>query len=123
MNKNDMILVISIITISLVLWFLLSNINQDKATKAYVYYNSKLIETIDLTKNEVLNYKVNGYNGEVLIETKLNQIRVKKEISPHHLCSKQGWVSTTLEPIICLPNKIVIKLASDKKTEFDAIVR
>ena len=123
MNKSDSILIFSIILVSLILWLLLSNISQGEVTKAYVYYNSKLIKTIDLTKNELLEYKVDGYNGEVLIETKLNQIRVKKEMSPHHLCSKQGWVSTTLETIVCLPNKIVIKLASDKRTELDAIVR
>ena len=123
MNKSDIILIISIILVSLILWFVLSNISQGDVTKAYVYYDSKLIKTIDLTKNEVLEYKVNGYNGEVLIETKLNQIRVKKETSPHHLCSKQGWVSTTLETIVCLPNKLIIKLASDKKSELDAIVR
>lgn len=123
MNKSDSILIFSIILVSLILWLLLSNISQGEVTKAYVYYNSKLIKTIDLTKNELLEYKVDGYNGEVLIETKLNQIRVKKEMSPHHLCSKQGWVSTTLETIVCLPNKIVIKLASDKRSELDAIVR
>ena len=44
-------------------------------------------------------------------------IRVKKETSPLHICSKQGYSKSV--PIICLPNKIIIKLVNDN--EYDAI--
>ena len=42
-----------------------------------------------------------------------------KEDSPLHLCSKQGYISKSYESIICLPNKIVIKL--ENNSDIDVI--
>jgi hypothetical protein len=92
------------------------------ASKAYVYYDNKLIKTIDLSIDGTREYNIEGYNGNITIETKKNKIRVKDEISPHHLCSKQGWVSSPLESIICLPNKVIIKIEATQK-EVDAVIR
>ena len=70
----------------------------------------KDMDEIDLTKDD--EYSVTGYNGDVLIEVKNGMIRVKKENSPLNICSKQGFVKDM--PIICLPNKIVIKLGNNE---------
>ena len=66
--------------------------------------------------------KVKGYNGNVIIKTKKGSIKVSDEKSPLHLCSKQGWISNTYEIIVCLPNKIVIKLQTDNE-KIDTIVK
>lgn len=122
MNKQDFIL-IGIVLIFGGLLFVTSHLmNNASATKANVYYDNKIVLTLDLSLDETKKYKVKGYNGEVIIETKKNQVRVKKETSPLHLCSKQGWVSSSLESIVCLPNKIIIKIESTEK-EVDAVIR
>ena len=46
--------------------------------------------------------------------------KVVEEKSPLHLCSKQGYISKSYETIVCLPNKIVIKLESND--DLDVIV-
>ncbi len=122
MNKHDFILIILIVLISG--GFLLTKelINNNELSKAYVYYDNKLIETLDLSSDELKKYKVKGYNGDVVIETSKNKVRVVEENSPRHLCSKQGWVTSSFEPIVCLPNKIVIKIESTKK-DVDAVLR
>jgi hypothetical protein len=121
MNKSDFILISVVISIILLL-LIPTLLLRENATKAYVYYDNKLIKEIDLSLDETREYKVNGYNGEVIIETKKSKIRVKKEVSPLHLCSRQGYISSSLETIVCLPNKIVIKIGSTD-TQVDAIVR
>ncbi len=121
MNKSDIKLVVIILSITL-LFLLPTVLFRKNANKAYVYYDNKLIKEIDLSLDETREYKINGYNGEVIIESKKNKIRVKKESSPLHLCSKQGYISSSLETIVCLPNKIVIKIDSTD-TKVDAIVR
>ena len=93
MNKSDMKLVIILISVSLCFLFF-----------------CKIIKEIDLTKDD--EYSVTGSNGDVLIEVKNGMIRVKKENSPLNMCSKQGFVKDM--PIICLPNKIVIKLGNNE---------
>ena len=50
---------------------------------------------------------------------KNKKIKVLKEDSPLHLCSKQGYISKSYESIICLPNKIVIKL--ENNSDIDVI--
>ena len=51
----------------------------DSSNYAYVYYDNKEVLKIDLSKDD--NYKVDGDNGEVLIEVKNNKLRVSKENS------------------------------------------
>jgi hypothetical protein len=120
MNKSDWKLIIITFLIAIILYSLTLVMNNKNAKEAFVYYEDKLLLRIDLSINK--RYKVEGYNGEVIIETNNNKIRVKKENSPLHICSYKGFTSSAYKPIICLPNKIVIKI-SDKKSELDAVVR
>lgn len=122
MNRNDLILIIIVLVIG-GLWFGITKfVDNNSASKALVYYDNKLIKTIDLSIDELKEYTVKGYNGDVVIETQRNKIRVKEEESPHHICSRQGWVSSSLESIVCLPNKIMIKIEATDE-EVDAVLR
>ncbi len=119
MKKSDLYLVIITILISIILIIYL-NVNTTSSNVAYVYYNNKEILRLDL--NIKSEYTVEGYIDDVVIETDIGKVRVKKETSPKHLCSKQGWVSNAYTPIICLPNKIVIKI-DNKENQVDTVVR
>ena len=114
MNKNDLILCVIIFLVAGIFFFLVKN---DKGNMATVYYDNKEVLKIDLSINNT--YTVKGYNGDVVIEVSDNRIRVMDEVSPKHLCSKQGYISKNHESIICLPNKIVIKIDN---SEVDAVV-
>lgn len=116
MNKSDKILILVVIIIVIIL-VLIKLIFFKTGNYAYVYYENEIIKKIDLRINST--HTVNGYNGEVVIEVKDNKIRVKEENSPLHICSRQGYVSDST-PIICLPNKIIIKI-ENKSSDLDAI--
>ena len=117
-NKFDIILIVSIICISSI-FIIINKINSKQGKYANVYYDSKLVKKIDLSINKT--YNVKGYNGNVKIVVKDKKIKVDSEISPLHLCSKQGYISKSYETIICLPNKIVIEIDSNK--EIDTVVK
>ena len=120
MNKVDIKICIIIIIISLVILgiFKLNNKN-DK--KAIVYHGNDIILRIDLTDKSKREYTVSGDNGDVLIETVDGKVRVVEEISPRHLCSRQGYIKNSMESIICLPNKIVIEI--EDIDEVDTVVK
>lgn len=120
MNKQDTILIVVLLIISVLIYGLI-NFKKTTGTKAKVYYNNNVVLTVDLTIDKLQEFKVEGYNGTVHIVAKKGKIKVESENSLLHLCSKQGYISTSLETIVCLPNKIVIKIIDDK--EIDAIVR
>lgn len=119
MNKNDWILIIIILLIVCTLLIFFKFTNQD-SNQALVYNDNKLILTIDLTKDK--RYQVTGYNGKVNIEVNNKKIRVSSETSNYHLCSKQGYISKSWETIVCLPNKIVIRVTS-VNNNYDVILR
>ena len=110
MNKQDLKLIIIILVIA-VLTILIINTTKKEA--------DKLIKTIDLNKDG--EYTVDGFLGDVVIEVKDKKVRVKKENSPRNICSKEGYISDNTKPLICLPNKIIIKIAS-KDNDIDGVV-
>ena len=114
MNKTDFKLILFILIIFIIFATIL-NITKKKGNLAYVYYMDDVILKIDLNIDN--KYSVNGENGIVKIEVKDKKIRVIEEESPLHLCSKQGYISNSYESIICLPNKIVIKIIDEVKLD------
>ena len=114
MNKSDIkLIIILIIIISGI--FIILNITKKEGTLAEVYYEDKLILTIDLNIDK--EYTVEGLLGEVLIEVKDKKIRVKEETSPNNICSKEGYISDSSKVLICLPNKIIIKIQTKTLNE------
>lgn len=122
MNKSDLKLIIIILIIASTFLLVLNLKNSNSSKEAHVYYNNDLILKIDLDIDEVREYKVEGLNGDVILEAKKGKIRVKEEISPLNLCSKQGFIESSHEAIVCLPNKVVVKII-EKDNNIDVIVR
>ena len=105
MNKKDVLLIFVVLIISLL--FIFKPNNNDNNKYALVYYEDKVILKVKLDKHQ--KYSVKGYLGDIVIETDIDKVRVSEETSKYHLCSKQGYVSNNV-PIVCLPNKIIIKI-------------
>lgn len=121
MNKKDMLLIGIVLIISLLGMVLLNGIQSTNAV-ATIYYDSKLVQTIDLSIDKVRTFEIEGYNGTVVFETKKNAIRVKEEISPLHICSNMGYIDSSYETIVCLPNKIVVKI-EEMNQNIDTVVK
>ena len=111
MNKSDYIL-IAFLGIIIIALFGFLKLDKSDVNNALVYYDNDLIMKIDLN-TKLKEYKVKGYNGDVYIKAGDGKVKVVEEKSPLHLCSKQGYISKSYETIVCLPNKIVIKLESN----------
>ena len=123
MNKSDIKLIIIILLIAITVLFVIAIIDKNNSKEALVYYDNNLVLTIDLNESEEKIYIVDGFNGEVKIIAGNGKIKVDEEESPLHLCSKQGFIEESYESIVCLPNKIVIKISSKKKKDLNTILR
>ena len=107
MNKNDIKLIIVILVIVGIL-ILIINLNKKEGDTVEVYYSINNI------------YTVEGLLGDVVIEIKDKKVRVVKENSPKNICSKEGYISDSTKPLICLPNKVVIKIV--QSSDMDGVV-
>ncbi len=64
--------------------------------------------------------KINGVNGESLIEIKYGKARFLHSHCLNQLCVLHGWIKQPGESIVCLPNQISLTLVS-RNNEFDAL--
>lgn len=117
-RKNDYILIGILFVILLGICILLQFF-KEKGTNATIYYKNEPVLTIPLN-TDITTYEVMGENGIVKIVAGNGKIKVEDEKSPLHLCSRQGWIDSSIQTIVCLPNKIVIKIQDDK--ELDGVV-
>lgn len=117
MNKSDLkLLIISLIFAILLL--VIINYNHGDKQEVVAYYEDKEVLRVPLTTNQT--YEVTGLLGPITIEVADEQVRVVSETSPLHLCSKQGYISKAYQSLICLPNKVVIKIVG--ASSLDAVV-
>lgn len=139
MKRNDFILFGIVLFIGLASYIGMkiyeNNTNLEDGTAVVYYFDNPVLE-IELTDGsytilddesvisideENFTYTVKGYpynsttQNVVVIEYKDHRIRVIDEVSPQHICRKQGWSSSPLSPITCLPNNLVIVIQSDFK--------
>lgn len=121
MNSNDIKLIFIIIIVSLLVLLFTINSDDKYFKKAVVYYENDKVLEIDLTLKEEKYYEVDGYNGKVKLFTKDGSIKVIEEKSPLHICSNMGYISKSYESIVCLPNKVVVKI--EALEDIDTIVR
>lgn len=113
MNKNDFVLIIIILSVVIVLMFFIKKENGSIAT---VYYDNNKVLDINLNKDD--EYDIEGHNGNIHIVVKDSYISVTDEISPRHICRNKK-IHNIGESIICLPNKVVIKIDGN---DLDTIV-
>ena len=127
------IFIISILTVlSLVLGLFIYFVPKDSGKSVAIYIEGKMEYSLSLEEDQTLALHPGEYNkstntypsllGEMVIEIKDKSVRVEKEDSPLHVCSKQGWVSVPNFPVTCAPNYVVVVIESADATNFDFVV-
>jgi len=132
-NKFWIIIFGGLILISAVITMLLWNV---PTSYAKIYHDGKLIESVNLTAiTEPFTIIIEHGDGSSvlsqenrppvinMIEAEYGRIRMLEANCPDGLCVRQGWMSSGLIPIVCLPNKVIIVLESAENAhDIDAIV-
>lgn len=114
------ILIISIISV-IGMNFLSSNGN----LTAKIYQDGILLHTIELNKvtesYEIHIPDVNGSDNWNIVLVENGCISMKDASCPDHICVKTGKITSSLMPITCLPNKVVIYVSSDSAPKLDSV--
>ncbi len=102
----DKILIIVVLITSVFSFFYIkSKMNTVCAT---IYYQQKELGTFSLTKDKIINI-----DKGIVVEIKNGKVRMKESTCKNKYCIKQGWSNSV--PIVCLPNKVLIKFNSKRK--------
>ena len=90
---------------------------------AVIYQDDTVVRRIDLNAvTESYTITISGEDGaENVIRVSPGSICMESASCPDHLCVKQKAISKEGESIICLPNKVVVTVKSDMKSDIDSI--
>lgn len=91
------------------MWIFISNVSSPTNVVG-IYKDGGLVDKIDL--NSVTNeYEItlSGEYGDNIILVSNGHIKMKSADCPDELCVEHGELKNSYSPIVCLPNKVVIK--------------
>jgi len=67
--------------------------------------------------------ETSGIEGFNIVEVDYKRVRMLEANCPDGICTRQGWVSSGLVPIVCLPNRVVVAFEGSSGNEgVDAVV-
>ncbi|MBR4026884.1 MAG: NusG domain II-containing protein [Lachnospiraceae bacterium] len=75
--------------------------------------------TYSLLKNQIISI---GESTTNIIEIREGKAYMVEASCPDQLCVKQKEISFDKQSIICLPNKIVVTVTSNRESELDGVV-
>ena len=110
MKNSTWIIIFSVvIVICCGLWLLISNLSYSLKIVG-IYQNGELVERINLdTVTEQRKIILNGDHGNNTILVTNEHIKMESADCPDKICVKHGELTENTTPIVCLPNRIVIK--------------
>ena len=107
--KYDFILILLVFAIGITLLvFWLTSVKGKVGSYAYVIKDSEEILKIDMKYDG--SYEIEGVKTKMIIEVKNGNLKVKESGCPDQICVHHVEVSKVGEEIICLPNKVIIRV-------------
>lgn len=110
MTNRIWIVVFSFVAVlCLALWLFISSVSSQSMIVG-IYKDGSLVEKIDL--NSVTGEReitLSGDYGDNVILVSNGHIEMKSADCPDKICVNHGELKSSSSPIVCLPNKVVIK--------------
>ena len=90
-------------------------------TVAEIVLDGEVIRTIDLETARAETFVVQGEHGTNTVQVEPGRIRVEAADCPDQVCVHQGWISDGTVPIVCLPNRLVIRITGGSHPGLDGV--
>ncbi len=108
LNRKDLVLIISLLLIMTAGF--ISELPKKKADYIEVKFNDLVVGRYRLDIDQAVEI-----NSGTILEIASGRFRLKSSACPRQYCVKQGWSVT--QPIICVPQKLIISVVRDKKNK------
>lgn len=117
LKKKDWILIIIIICVAAGTYFLHQVLRDTGANVVVVKVDGVIEGTYNLKEDQKIS--ING--GSNILEIKNGKADMTEADCPDKLCVHQKAISLNNENIICLPNKVIAEVQSNKDSKIDAV--
>ena len=87
-------------------------LNPQEARIAKITQKGQVLREIDLTQvKEPYSFVIEGENGALnTVQVEPGRICISEASCPDQICVHQGWIGDGSEPIVCLPNQVIIQI-------------
>jgi len=120
-KKSDIIIIFCILTVSLAVWFTFHYSFAGQSVKAEIYYEEKLIKTIDLNTGKEEIFSILQNESVVFHLYRDGKICFEASDCPDKVCIHAGKLDTAGQFAACLPNKIVMKIVPSGERNGDDV--
>ncbi len=126
-GKRDIGLIITLLLMATVCWLVVQWMGQKTiAATVVVTVDGEEYGRYPLAENQEIPIAI----GEEKQASETNFLRIQDGVAqmitadcPDQICVHQKAISHTNESIVCLPNRVVVTIASGEKSQFDSMVR
>ena len=94
------------------------SIAEPNGSSAAVFYNGEQIALLSLGTDGVYPFDEYG----VTVEVKNRSVRVINSDCPDKICEKTGFISSSAQTIVCLPNRISVRIISNTDSNIDVVL-
>ena len=108
MKKKDILLVISIIFLIIVLFIVNNNIDKEYSEAIEIYVNNEIYKTVSINAEEDLMIEIGSEYNHIKIHD--GGAEIVDASCEDNVCVNTGFISKVSERIVCMPNKVVIKV-------------
>lgn len=106
------ILFLVLAIISVLIIFIMKSVKTAGKT-AKIYSNNRLVRTVSLNNGDEFTIE-NGKNYNI-IRVRNGKISVCEADCKNQICVEQGEIDNDLFPIVCVPNRLVIRVESETR--------
>ncbi|MCI5630073.1 MAG: NusG domain II-containing protein [Clostridiales bacterium] len=115
MRKKDFILIFVVSLIIAGAFGVNYFVNTKNVDSIEIYMDNKLYKTYDINDKEEIKIKSKeGYN---IVKIHDKGVEIIEASCPDKVCIHQGFITKSSESIVCLPNKVHIKITTEDNHE------
>ena len=119
-NKFWMILFGAVLIISIVAVLFMSIPGTHQESYAQIFKDGELVETIDLSAlSETIEIILSSEHRYNIVQAEPGRVRILDASCSFRLCVRQGWLESGVIPIVCLPNRMSVRLVSAAGQDLD----
>ena len=127
-KKADILVVFLILITSFFIYFFTNDFpkgDENSSKKVVITVDGKIFKEISLTKNTDLDVKVDSEYGHNVIHIENGTVEMHESNCKDKICMKMGKISLTNDSIICLPNRLMVKIVDDEPSDesLDLIIK
>ncbi len=126
MRKRDLQFIMGILVIAAAMagiFFVCARLagGDREAGTVVIERDGKEIARFPLREDRTVRLPETAAEGYNVLEIAGGRVRVAEADCPEQICVQQGWISRFGEQIVCLPHRLVIRLAGKDSGEMDAV--